>query len=387
MKKIGLLSVLILTLAGCRNERINGTIAGYDTDSLFLYKAKNESAHNMTFLKSIPVAGGKFVIDNDSLRTGLYCLSLQNTARGESADDYVFLFLEPVKMDIAITRGDNNSMAVLASGSAIEDRYAAFAEARRHEKNRVICDSLRNMFYEAREENDTTEMRWISELSETYYNEARAKLEELIDAEIKKHDGTYFALYLYGSYVFPDEEPGTPEEIARIRKYVNSFDKASRESDCYNEIEEALGRYEKCATGCEAPGITGTGEDGNTISLSDFRGKYVLVDFWSSGCTWCRLETPILQRTYRDFKDKGFTILGVSSDNNEAHWKKAIQEDESFWNQILLHRDSINAIMNSYCIKGIPHIILINPQGVIIAKDLRGDRIYDAVKENVRRGD
>lgn len=111
----------------------------------------------------------------------------------------------------------------------------------------------------------------------------------------------------------------------------------------------------------------------------------MLVDFWSSGCHWCRLETPNLQKAYQTFKNKGFTILGISSDFRKQDWLEAIEEDNSRWNQLLLPRESIREVMETYCIVGIPHIILVNPKGVIIAKELRGETIFDTVKEAVNR--
>lgn len=122
---------------------------------------------------------------------------------------------------------------------------------------------------------------------------------------------------------------------------------------------------------------------GNPISLSQFKGKYVLVDFWSSGCGWCRKETVYLQKAYDLFKDKNFTILGVSSDFRQKDWLRAIEEDKSFWNQLLMPKDTIKKVMDQYCIIGIPHIILIDPQGIIIAKELRGEEIAKVIGANI----
>ena len=151
----------------------------------------------------------------------------------------------------------------------------------------------------------------------------------------------------------------------------------------YVKMQEGLDKFARCATGSVAPAITGIDLKGNSVSLNDFKGKYVLVDFWFAGCSWCRKETPYLLKTYNAFKDKGFTIYGVSTDRREEDWKKAIEEDKSYWNQVLLQKDDVKDVLESYCIVGFPHIILVDPEGKIVAKELRGDDLYNTVEKFV----
>lgn len=383
MKNILLITTLLLLLMSCRNNEISGTITDYETDSLFIYKAKRESTYNLILMKSVPVTNGKFTFSNDSLELGLYCISLQNTDREETINDYGFLFMEPQPMQITISKNENKSMRIHASGSTVEEQYMAFAREVRLEENRLVYDSLERVFYQARENGDTLEMQRIKDLSISYYDKARTKLYELIDAQIEKYDRTYFAFYLYSVYKFQDNELNTTEEISEVRNYINRFDEATKQTACYKEAEELLDRFATCAIGCEAPEIAGVDREDNPIRLSDLRGKYVLVDFWSSGCVWCRKETPNLQKAYQAFKHKGFTILGVSSDYRKEDWIKAIEEDKSNWDQMLLPKNEIRTTMNTYCISGIPHILLVDPKGIILAKELRGDDIYNSVEQHI----
>ena len=112
--------------------------------------------------------------------------------------------------------------------------------------------------------------------------------------------------------------------------------------------------------------------DGKPISLSDFKGKYLLVDFWASWCGPCRRENPNVVKAYSAYHAKGFEILGVSLDKEKSAWKKAIKDDNLSWKHVSDLMGWDNAVGRQYGIQSIPANILIDPNGKIIAKDLRG---------------
>lgn len=119
--------------------------------------------------------------------------------------------------------------------------------------------------------------------------------------------------------------------------------------------------------------------DGDTIALSDYRGKYVLVDFWASWCGPCREENPNIVRMYNRFKGKNFEILGVSLDKERAGWVKAIADDQLTWKQVsdLKFWDSI--VTGLYAIQSIPATLLVDPDGKIIARNLRGPELEEKI--------
>ncbi len=113
--------------------------------------------------------------------------------------------------------------------------------------------------------------------------------------------------------------------------------------------------------------------EGKMVKLSDFRGKYVLLDFWASWCLPCREENPHLVENYQKFKDKNFTILGISLDNNRDSWIQAIIKDQLNWTQVSDLKGWYGEVATQYRIQSIPASFLLDPSGKIIAQDLRGD--------------
>jgi peroxiredoxin len=121
-----------------------------------------------------------------------------------------------------------------------------------------------------------------------------------------------------------------------------------------------------------APAFTLPDVSGQPVALSSFKGRYVLVDFWASWCGPCRKENPNVVRAYQQFKDKNFTILGVSLDKEKGPWQKAIAADGLTWAHVSDLKFWDSEVVPKYNIQGIPYNVLVDPNGVVIAENLRG---------------
>ncbi len=133
-----------------------------------------------------------------------------------------------------------------------------------------------------------------------------------------------------------------------------------------------------------APDITMADTSGKAFSLSMLRGKYVLVDFWASWCGPCREENPNVVNAYQEFKNKNFTVLGVSLDKQKAEWTKAVEEDHLTWYHISDLKYWSSAAVAPYGIEGIPYNVLLDPQGKIIAMNLRGNDLQIKLSELIK---
>lgn len=136
------------------------------------------------------------------------------------------------------------------------------------------------------------------------------------------------------------------------------------------------------AVGAVAPDFEIAGVDGTTLRLSDFKGKYVLLDFWASWCGPCRMENPTLVKVYQQYKDKNFAIFSISLDNNREKWLSAIQADGLIWKS---HASSLMRwncpVARRYNVSSIPHSLLIDPKGKVVAIGLRGEALMQTLSQ------
>ena len=141
---------------------------------------------------------------------------------------------------------------------------------------------------------------------------------------------------------------------------------------------------EKPTTGSAAPDFSGNSPKGKTISLSDFKGNYVLVDFWASWCGPCRNENPNVVAAYNQFKNKKFVIVGISLDSSKDKWTEAIAKDNLTWQHISELKGWGCTIARDYKVESIPQNFLIDPQGNIIAQNLKGENLINKLTELIK---
>ena len=355
---------------------IKGEAKELEGKKLYLYELSG--MYGSKAKDSAEVKNNTFTFTLQGIKPQLYSISTNRYEPG-----YVFVSGKEINMKF-VKQTEYEGIEWEVTGSPLHDKYAKFTREADQYRNPPILDSLDKLFFAARDKEDKKEMIRIKELSIPYYEEAEKNYMDFVKKQIEVEKENIFGLFLYYRNIFVGKFLMTDTDIEAEKKYLDGFGSDAKQSAYMDKIKESLVRHQNCAVGHQAPEIAGVDTAGNPVKLSDFKGKHVLVDFWNSYCTWCRKETPTMQKVYDKYKDKGFTILGVSSDRKKSDWVRAIHEDKSYWNHIITEPKEQHKIDEAYCITGIPHIILVAPDGKILAKELRGEKLIETVEKTMK---
>ena len=176
---------------------------------------------------------------------------------------------------------------------------------------------------------------------------------------------------------------GPSPDAAMMEQLYTGLDQSIKDTEAGRSIKISIEELKATAVGAFAPDFTQNDVNGVPVKLSSFKGKYVLIDFWASWCGPCRQENPNVVKAYNKYKAKNFTILGVSLDrpDGKADWLAAIKADGLAWTQVSDLQFWSNSVAALYFVRSIPQNFLIDPNGKIIAKNLRGDDLENKLTE------
>jgi thiol-disulfide isomerase/thioredoxin len=194
-------------------------------------------------------------------------------------------------------------------------------------------------------------------------------------AFVKENPSSLVSLYL------TQEAVGNEMDAAKGEPMFVMLSPALQNSEEGKQLKERITIGKKTMVGVKAIDFSQPDMNGKMISLSSFKGKYVLVDFWASWCGPCRAESPNLVKAYSKYKEKNFEIFGVSLDQSKDKWLKAVNDDQYTWTQVSEVKGWETAVAQEYGIEGIPFNILVDPNGYIVARNLRGEALEKKLKE------
>lgn len=170
-------------------------------------------------------------------------------------------------------------------------------------------------------------------------------------------------------------------DYAMLDSLYQMLDSSVTEVPYANMVAERVATLKSVAVGQQVKHFSLPDTSGREVNTRTFAGKYLLIDFWASWCKPCRVENPNVVASYKDYKDKGFEILGVSLDSDKGKWFKAIEDDGLIWPHVSDLKGWGSIAGKRYGVKAIPHTILVDPEGTIIARDLRGDKLREKLEE------
>jgi peroxiredoxin len=193
------------------------------------------------------------------------------------------------------------------------------------------------------------------------------QLQAVYVAYLQSHSANPFSLYALTQY--EDYQPDAAASAALFQTLAPSL----RNSPQGQLMQQQLGRLQRTAIGALAPDFSLPDPSGKLVKLSALRGQYVLVDFWASWCQPCRAENPNVAKAYSTYRGQNLTVVSISLDNQRTAWLKAIHDDGLTWPQASDLQGFNSAVAQQYAISALPQNLLLDPQGRIVAKDLRGD--------------
>lgn len=384
MRKIALWLTVGGMLAGCGQQAEKGTfnisvhLANAPLGPVFLEELtlKEVKIADTTSLKD---ASGKFTLKGTVPEQGLYRIRFGNSK-------YIILALDAGDMKI---EGDYENLDKI------------------NIKGSEASAALQQLMNDANEKGQalTLEMRAVDSLQNANTPDsilqAKVKTLQQKEADMQQSFISYAEKTPYpANAVFALSMVNDPSILIQQKQVVSNVEKRFPENTLVRSLSARLGEIEQqvnagagggddenmtaVKVGDVAPDFSLPDPSGKKVSLSSFRGKYVLVDFWASWCKPCRMENPNVVKAYQQYKNKNFTILGVSLDKKKEAWVEAIQADGLAWNHVSDLKFWDSAVVPLFGINGIPTNFLLDPQGKIIAANLRGPALEAKLKEVVK---
>ena len=371
-KTISAIAVIVI-LSGCGetkrngNFELKGTLSNSNGETIYLEKLINPQP--VTVDSTVVDEKGNFEFVNYTPNIGFYRIKLNQ-------QNFAMLVLDSndkVKVTANIKDLGNTYKVEGSPETALFVEYNEITK-----KKNIQMDSLNQAFQAIVQtiKMDSLKMDSLSNIFETPFNSIMDAYNASMGEKILKNSDKYASMI-----AIQGMEPDKYSDV--YKKLDEGLTKKFPTDKGVKIFHDVVNKMLATTIGQEAPDIVLPTPDDKELALSSFKGKIVLVDFWASWCGPCRKEMPNVVKAYAKFKDKGFEIYGVSLDQDKARWVEAIAKDGITWPQVsdLKYWDSYAAKL--YAVEGIPYTVLLDKEGKIIAKNLRGAELEKAIEKAI----
>ena len=359
MKKLIFVCCLVAIFVACKDKSkftVEGKFENQGQEKkVFLY---GMASNNMVILDSTTLSEkGEFKFSRVSPEADFYRINI-------GQNEYMIIAKNGDDINLNADLNNKNHDYTI-SGAEDADKLTEFTKLKNDYAAKI--EVIKAEFEQQVASNPTAREEIVKQITPRYMK----AIEDLNVAVIKfAMDNTKSLVSFYAiSLVNP-----SGNEAAMV-SYAEKVDENLKKNSAVKAFVEKVTKLKAVQIGAQAPDFSIAGLDGNTIKLADFKGKYVLIDFWASWCGPCRNENPNVVKAYNKFKDRNFTILGISLDKDKAAWQQAIKQDGLTWAHASELADFEGSTVRLYQVDAIPSSFLLDPAGKIVARNLRGEEL------------